>query len=292
MEARGELEHLLTDLLDGPPDALRNQRLDELLREHPELQVEYLETMQLHALLLWRGGKVQPQDRRVDESDKVQRVPETVVASWRATGTRGIAAALLFLAASVALFFVWHAPEAHAMPDVVERLIEWNLDLTQARSREDRNRIYDEQAVRLKATLASAELPAEDRKFAQTLLDNSAWLATNVDPAAEADRFDAIAEKLVTQMDEATTALDEKRIVQLADAYRRLTEVGVDANLALAAASNPTDPVKKQKLAHSFLRHSARTSQVTEIIERNPEHSRRLIHRATKGQFHKTKKFR
>jgi hypothetical protein len=266
--------------------------LNALLREHPELVAEYLETMQLHALLLWRGGKVQPHPQPACDVSKTPGVPETVVSSWRVTRTRGIAAALLFLAASVALFLVWHAPEAHATSDVVQRLIDWNLDLTQARSPDDRNRIYDEQAANLKTTLASAELPAEDRKLAQTLLDNSAWLATNVDPAAEADRFDAIAEKLVTQMDEATTARDEKRIVQLADAYRRLTEVGVDANLALAAASNPTDPLKKQKLAHTFLRHSTRTSQVTEIIERNPERSRKLIHRATKGQFHKTKKFK
>ena len=292
MEARTELEHLLADLLDLPPDTSRNQRLNEFLRKHPELQGEYLETMQLHALLLWRGGNVQPQDKPADKFEKVERVPETVVTSWRATRTRGVAAALLFLAASVALFLVWHTPEAQAMPDVVERLIDWNLDLTQARSPEDRSRIYDEQAVSLKATLANAELPAEDRKLAQSLLDNSVWLTTNVDPAAEADRFDAIAEKLVTQMDDATSARDEKRIVQLADAYHRVTERGVDANLALASASNPTDPEKKQQLAHTFFRHHSRTSQVAEIIERNPERSRKLIHRATKGQFHKTKKFK
>src|SRR5205823_1756593 len=103
---------------------------------------------------------------------------------------------------------------AQANPDVVERLIDWNLDLTQARTPEERSRIYDEQAAELKDKLAQADLPPEDRKLAESLLENSALLSKNIDPIAEANRFSDIIDKLVARLDSATTANDEKRVVQ------------------------------------------------------------------------------
>ncbi len=286
MEARAQLEQLLVNLLDAPPDASRNQRLDDLLRANPDLHGDYLDYLQLHALLQWRGGKVSPQAAPATEKAQPLSEPRAVGATrWRSG--RGVTAALLVLAASVAAFFLWHTPEAQATPDVVERLIDWNLDLTQAQNPDERGRIYDEQAVKLKATLDQAELPDEDRQLAEKLLENSTLLAKNVDPEAEADRFDAIAAELVTRMNSATTAHDEKRMVQLAGAYTRLTEVGVSANLALARTAAGMDAERKLKLARATQRHANRVSQVADIIERNPESSRKAIHRAMKG--HKKK---
>ena len=57
IDARARLEQLLADLFDGPADETRNWKINELLRDHPELQDDYLDHVQLHALLQWRGGK-------------------------------------------------------------------------------------------------------------------------------------------------------------------------------------------------------------------------------------------
>ncbi len=72
-----ELEQLLAGLLDGAPDAARNRRLNELLRAHPELQREYLDTLQLHALLQWRPA------RWCRKKPGRSRRPRRHAAAWR-----------------------------------------------------------------------------------------------------------------------------------------------------------------------------------------------------------------
>ena len=60
---------------------------------------------------------------------------------------------------------------------MVERLIDWNLDLTQAPTAEERTRIYQEQADELKETLAKSDLPAEDRKLIREGLERGGVLS-------------------------------------------------------------------------------------------------------------------
>lgn len=288
MEAHAELECLLAEQFDGPPDATRNQRLDDLLRAHPELQEDYLDYLQLHALLQWRAGKALPQTTPAPTSTPEAPLPVPVSASaprWRTA--RGLAAALLVLAASLAAFFLFHIPEAQATPDLVERLIDWNLDLTQAQTPEERTRIYESQAAELKAKLADAELPPEDRVLAESLVENSVLLVKKIDFDAEYERFTDIADKLVVRMDSATTAHDEKTLLQLAAAFERVNEVGVKENLARARTLVVQDAERKQKWERARMRHANMTTQVADIIERNPEPSRKAIRKAMKGHGHK-----
>jgi hypothetical protein len=285
MDKHAELEHLLADLLDGPPDASRNQRLDELLRTHPDLHGDYLDYMQLHALLQWRGGNVQAAGPAPTPEVETQRTPVTVTAgASRWMSRRGLAAAVVFLAACVAAIFLLRPSESQATPDPFVRLCEWNLELAEAHTPGERNRIYDEQAANLKATLAKAELTLEDREIAETLLANGAFLINNDDPIAEADRFNDIADKLVARIDAAAAAHDEDRIAQLADIYQRVTEVGVDANLERAFQAGAIDNDQKQKMSRTFRSH-----RLAEIMKHNPEAHRKAMRRGmTKG--HKTKK--
>jgi hypothetical protein len=281
MEAGAELELLLADLLDGEPGAARNERLADLLRAHPELQQEYLDHLQLHALLRWRAGKIVPPD-----SVPEQRTTEPAPAKRPHWLSRpGVAATLVFLAASLAAFFLLRIPTARATPDLVERLADWNLELTEA-PRDERNRIYDEQAVKLRATLAKTALTPEDRKLAETLLEGASLLTRQDDPMAQADYFTGLADQLVAQIEVATNAGDEKRIVQLADIYGRLTEVGVDANLEKARASGKLDNDNNKKIEGTARK---RDKRLEEIIARNPEPSRGAIHRAMKKLRHKKK---
>jgi hypothetical protein len=278
MEPRAELEKLLAELLDGPPDAARNRRLDELLRDHPELQADYLDYMQLHALLVWRSGNVPQPGSRVPESEKAQPTQGTVVRTSRWRSGRGFAAALLVVAASLAAFFFWQMPR----PDLFDRLIDWNLELTQEQSPDERNRIYTEQATELKAKVAKAELPPEDRQLAETLLQTSTFLCMKVGPVEEADLFNDIADQLVARMKDATVKHDEERIMRLANAYARLTALGVKANVERARASE-LDPDMNQKLMRAAQRNDNRKNQLSEIIERNPEPTRKAIRNVING---------
>ena len=81
----------------------------------------------------------------------------------------------------------------------MERLIDLNVDLLQAESRDERARIYAGKERDLKVMLVKASLPADEREFAKTLLETGSWLTKNNDPMAEAERFDDIADKVVVQ---------------------------------------------------------------------------------------------
>jgi len=281
MGVRAEFELLLADLFDGQPDPIRNQRLDELLQAHPELQDEYLAQVQMHAILQWRGGQAAaPSETQAPKSE-----PFTLVASrWRS-----FAASLIVVAACVAVMLLWWTPETHATTDVMEQLVDLNIDLTQARSRDERIRIFEAHAETLETTLASAELPPEDRKLAEALLENGRELAKEVNPATEAVRFNELADKLVARLELANASQDERRMTQLLDAYNRVNEVGVKENLKLALASASIDADKKKKLAGATTHHVARTHRVETMIDRNPEPARRMFQKAMKGHFHKKK---
>ena len=157
MDVHAELEQLLAEQFDAPPDAGRNEKLAVLLRNHPELQAEYLDHFQLHALLQWRGGKANPQPPKVEPK-------KTQLGGWRSR--RGWAAALLLTAASLAAVAIFHSSEAQATPDLVERLIDWNLDLAQVPTRDERNQLYTARAAEWKVSLEKAELQPDDREFA------------------------------------------------------------------------------------------------------------------------------
>lgn len=268
MEPRAELERLVASLCDGPADAGLNEELCGLLHRHPELRDEYLQYMELHALLQWRGGLVKPR-------------PLTAPRTRLRYPVRKMAAALLLAAACVAAILVLQPPSAQATPDVFEQLVELNVDLVQARP-DQRQRLLGRQAAQLQTTLAAAQLPPADRELAQRLLDNGAWLVHNSDPVAEADRFSDIADELVARMDAATTAHDEQRLVQLARSYDRLATAGIEANLSRAASAGPIDSERSKKLSGCQQRHARRMRHFAEIVERTPEHSRKAIRRHLK----------
>jgi hypothetical protein len=285
MDAHAELERILAEQFDAPADAARNEKLAGLLQAHPELQDEYLDYLQLHALLQWRAGKLEPQSQPATWTGEL-----TPARGFRWRSRRTYAAVLAVIAASLAGVFFLHTSQSQANPELVASLIDWNLDVAQAATPKERTRLYDEKAADLKATVAKTNLPREDRELAQTLLETSSWLTRNDDPLAVADRFNDIADKLVVRIDAATTAKNELQVVLLADTYSRVAEVGVEANLEKASASGALVGDQKQRWEHTTSRGTSRTKKLVEIIDRNPEASRRVIHRAMSGRHHKAKK--
>src|SRR3954447_8878722 len=127
MRDRSEWENLLAAAIDGPANAARNRRLNALLRSDPALREEYLQHLQVHALLQWRTGQAQPRElsarlpaQRIRQRARIFRTPAASV-GW------GLVAAVLLLAVGVGTLLLFPSAEARATPDVVERLIDWNL---------------------------------------------------------------------------------------------------------------------------------------------------------------------
>jgi hypothetical protein len=294
-----EFEQLLTGVLDGSPDAPHNKRLCELLRLYPALQNDYLELTQLHALLIWREGRVIPQTCRNDsqnmgvvEASEVVESASTQPAIQSPPQKRkrwAKAAALACVAAGIA--FVLNListvpPERENGPEVVEQLVGWNLDIARAEGHDDRQIIYDAKADGMKVLLTNAKLSFEDRDLAQSLVDNGAWLTNNDDPTAEAERFGEIADKLLIRLDSATLANDNKGVIKFASTYQRVNELGVAANLDRAIKA-PHDPKRKTKIDRLIAGDDGRARKLEDLLDRHPDSSWKAINRALKGHRRK-----
>ena len=83
--------------------------------------------------------------------------------------------------------------------DVIDRMIDWNLQMSEASTLEDRQRLFTEHAETFKTDLAKAELSDSDRAFADNLMETGAWLASNDEPVEEADKLNALADQIVTR---------------------------------------------------------------------------------------------
>lgn len=287
MRIDSEFEELLAGVLDGSPDAVRNERLCELLRNDPQLCNEYADLMQLHALLLWREGRAVPSPGASPQPS----APSPTGPAVRSLRSRSFRAAAFGLGVAICLglfFLLPSAPDADAGPEVVEQLVGWNLDIAQA-GPEKRQEIYDSRSARMYGLAAQTSLAPEDRDLAQTLVDTGGWLVHNDDPMAEAERFGVIADKLLARLDSASQKPDSPHVVKLADSYRRVTEVGVSVNLERALSVAPADPKHNPKLDRLIAGDSGRANRLEELLERHPDASWKAIHRAIKGH-HRNKK--
>ncbi|MSU80719.1 MAG: hypothetical protein EXS16_21855 [Gemmataceae bacterium] len=291
MDIHAEFERLLGNLLDGPTDSRRNDQLCALLAEHPVLEREYVDYLQLHALLHWRVGLSAPS---VNADDHAMILPMPVAQPgpverrsnrWRAWS---LSAAMTFFAATLAIVMLVGESPSRASVDVVDRLIDWNIALTQAESPKDRDRIYTDQAETIKASLASANLRPEDRVFAEKLLETGVWLKQTDDPVAEYGRISDLADQVVARLDVASQTQDAKQVTKLANALDRI-EAGVDATFERAVTSNVVSKEGKKKLAHATLGGALRMKKLETILENNLDPPRKAIHRTLKGR-HKAKK--
>ncbi len=291
MKVHAEFERLLGGLLDGPADRRRNDQLCALLAEHPELQREYVEYLQLHAMLNWRVGLTIP-DANADDRATVLPMPTVQLgpaerrnSRWRAWS---LSAAMTFFAATLAIVMLVGESPSRASVDVVDRLIDWNIALTRAESPKDRDGIYSAHAETIKASLASANLRPEDRVFAEKLLATGVWLKQTDDPVAEYGRISDLADQVVARLDVASQTQDAKQVTKLANALDRI-EAGVDATFERAVTSNVVSKEGKKKLAHATLGGTLRMKKLETILENNLDPPRKAIHRTLKGR-HKAKK--
>ena len=193
---------------------------------------------------------------------------------------RSAIAASLFLAAGVGGLLLLDQSRANAAPGVVDRLIDWNLELAEAPSSAGRTSIYAERVYHLRTELAGADLPESERAFAEELLANGQWLAENDDPTAEADRFTEVADALLTKMDAASAAGNAKELRRLTRLYARVAAQGIASRLEKALATNALDFEHKRRLEKVILRDEQRQRKLQVLLEQSPAASRKEIKKA------------
>jgi hypothetical protein len=189
------------------------------------------------------------------------------------------AAVLLLLVLGTTVWFLPPVPPGQQPQDLVEQLIDWNLDLADSSTADERQHLHDEQARPLRSAVEHAGLPAADRDLAETLLETGEFIATTqADPMTQADRFNDLADKLVALID-AANKKDAKRLLKLAGYYRRIADEGIEANLQRAEQNDAKGPTRKKR--DKVLRRAAdRADQLMRLLEDLPSATRKDVRRA------------
>jgi hypothetical protein len=157
---------------------------------------------------------------------------------------------------------------------VIDRLIDWNLDLADA-GPTDRARLGERAAA-----FNLDPVPAADRDLAESLLQNGAWLAANDDPLAVAERFDSVADQLLTRIQEASAAGERKRSDRLSRQYRRVLERGIDPNVRRVLSSPALNFEHQGRVERVLLSDQRRLDRLAALLEQVPDASRREIRKA------------
>jgi len=185
---------------------------------------------------------------------------------------------------------VWLAPArtAHANSEVViEKLIDWNLQLTESKDPQERAELFARHADGLKSDMGKAKLTTADQQLAQNLYDNGAWLAANEEPLEEAHRFTDVADQILSRMESAATGKDERMTQLLLVNYERVSARGIDAKLA--KVKNPQgDPLKK--LERIQAREAKRLERLQQLRDQMPDASKKELKRVIEQTTKKQKK--
>jgi hypothetical protein len=207
--------------------------------------------------------------------------------------SRWAVAALLLLAVGFGTWAALAPPKANA-GDLVERLVDWNLELTEAPSAQDRQRIFAERDAALRAELKRASLPAEEQAFAESLLDTASQMSQKDAPLEDAEHFDKIADQLFARIESPPAPSKQSERARLARCYERVLERGVDANLERARiGKKKMGPWQKGKMDWILKRDRDRGEKLETMLERDPEAAgpevRKALDRRHKWTRHKSR---
>jgi hypothetical protein len=203
---------------------------------------------------------------------------------------RQLVAAVLLLGLGLGAWALLAPREAHAAPAVIEELVDWNIELARAASPDERSHVYAAREGDLKQNVSRAPLPEADRALANLLLDNGTWLATHDDPIAAAERFSAVADKLAERLQAANARKEHKLAVSYAKLQGLVAEHGVADNLTRAEASGALNFEQRHRLENLILRDESRMKALVDLLEHNPNISRKEIRKVIDPKPKKPKK--
>jgi hypothetical protein len=200
--------------------------------------------------------------------------------------------ALVGLSVGVGVFSTSSVSRAES-PDVIDRMIDWNLQMSEASTLQDRQRLFAEHAETFKADLATATLSDSDRAFADNLMETGTWLASNDEPVEEAVKLNTLADQIVTRAQVSGKPMDEKKTARFVQQYQKVA-LNIEAKIEKAEAAviaNPTaNPIEQaKKLEKIEARENKRLETLAKLQEKMPEASKKEI-KAMIEQEHKKHK--
>ncbi len=200
--------------------------------------------------------------------------PRPTFRRWFAPAASAIAASLL-LAIGLSVWLLSGTPKARGESDVLAQLVDWNMEMSEAGSAAERQQIFARKADSFKADLARAPLAGEDRRFAETLFENGAWLAANEEPLEEAERFDAVADQLLSRVETAANHQDGVAVKKFARQYDRVASQGIDAKLV--RVEQPADSAKQAKLEKIEARDAKRLQELERLHDKAAEPTKKEL---------------
>jgi hypothetical protein len=200
------------------------------------------------------------------------------------TRPRWLLAATVLLALLAGSWLLMPAPQVRANSDLVDRLLDWNEQISEAQTPAERARLHAEQVEQLKADLQKPGLSEGDRALAEKLLETADWLTKHTDPVEEAERFNALADQVLDRLHAATRRGDEKAMERMARHYRRIAEHGIEGNLERAHSAPAPDPERNKRLERLLQRDAQRLKNLDAILEQMPDASRKEIRKALHQQ--------
>ena len=186
----------------------------------------------------------------------------------RFTPLRWAAAAAVLLVCAGVAWMTLSPGDIRASSDLVERLVDWNLDITTADL--DQRHQFAGQEADFRQDLDKSNLTGEDRDLAEKLLENGRWLATNSDPLAEANRLTDLADNLIVKVDSATKKGNESDSHRFASCYSKIMEKGVHPWMVKIAKNKAFEGEKKVGFDQFMDRDEQHQQQVEKVIKQVP----------------------
>jgi len=290
-----EAQNWLLQAEDPRADRAPNEELADHLRRCADCTLLGQDVLQLEAA--WRSLPL-PESASTARASFLQTLPAPVAARptrgkpsrnalptrdsvWRRLARpRWLAAAVVLLSLGVAGWMLLTPNAAQASADLVDRLVEWNLELAEAATPDERNRIFEDWAPSLQQDLENArQLPDAEKLLARVLLANAAWLKEHDDSLAEAAKLDAMADWMLDRLRVASTRGNTRDAARYAGHYR-VMQFGASAKLDKARTLGALSGERQNK-AECLSQHNATRSQDLErFLAGAPEGPRKEMHKA------------
>jgi hypothetical protein len=213
-----------------------------------------------------------------------------VLFSWRllrwssAAATAAATAAMLLIALGVITWLLVSPGETRAS-DVVERLIDWNLELTNADAKE-RQRLFEEHEANFKRELEEATLSPEDRQLAEKLLEAARGALNEDDPADEANRLNEVNDRLLDRINKATIKGDEKDFNRCSERYHKIWHWGIVPLKDRLSRAKMPEPKKKGGWEQFANHEKQQEEKMKKMWEHAPPHMRPEFRKAFEA-FHR-----
>jgi hypothetical protein len=190
---------------------------------------------------------------------------------WRIADSRLTAAAILLLVIGGSVWsYHLRQQKALAAAQAFQNLVEWNLKLAENQSPVERHKLFAASAEDVRQRTVHAPFNAADRKQADALIQNGAFLADNQDPLAEADHFSDVAELLITKMDAESSASSEA-MEKLSRTYLSVVDKGIHKNLDRAEVAGVQTPATQHQIEKLGQRNMMLQSKVEALLDKTPD---------------------